>query len=487
MKGLLRKLKPDSFEDIVAVLALYRPGPLKSGLVDRYINRKHGREPVEYPFPQLEEVLRETYGVIVYQEQVMKMSQILAGFTPGEADTLRKAIGKKKRDLMEEMKEKFIRGAVERGFPEEKVRRLWEDIEKFASYSFNKSHSVAYGYISYWTAYMKAHYPEEFFAVKLTTEKNDVKFINLIKDAKLMDFEILPPDINRSGVGFHIEGSRRIRFGIGRIKGVGEDTARAIVEARGSEGFRGLQDFVRRVDSRKVNRKVLEALVKAGAFDFTGKRREELLEMVEEGRSLPSLAQSSLFGETQKRRRSGTGDPLRLEKEVMGPLEELENLGGGTEVSVAGVVTSLQVYMAVFNLIDRTGVVESVVFPDVYEASREKLREDGVVVCRGTVEEDIETENLKLLIREILLPEEVSASGTYLNVYLKREDTFNGKLEKLRKVLEKFRDPEGKQVVLHLHGEDFLAVIHPSPDYRVDPSPQLLDILTAKLGFRISL
>ncbi len=515
MKGLLRRLRPDSFEDIVAVLALYRPGPLKSGLVDRYINRKHGREPVEYPFPQLEEVLRETYGVIVYQEQVMKMSQILAGFTPGEADTLRKAIGKKKRDLMEEMREKFIRGAVERGFPEEKVRRLWEDIEKFASYSFNKSHSVAYGYISYWTAYMKAHYPEEFFAVKLTTERNDAKFINLIKDAKLMGFEILPPDVNRSGVGFHIEGDRKIRFGIGRIKGVGEDTARAIVEARGNEGFRGLQDFVRRVDSRKVNKKVLEALVKAGAFDFTGKERGELLRTVEEGgRTFSSLAQSSLFGKAPERRRSEVSDLLRLEKEVMGfyisghpldryerilkgrytPLEELENPGGGAEVSVAGVVTSLQVkktrngtYMAVFNLIDRTGVIECVVFPDVYEASREKLREDRVVVCRGTVEEDVETENLKLLVREVTMPEELSTLGSYLTVYLRREDTFNGKLEKLRKVLEQFRDPEGKQVVLHLEGEDFRAVLHPSPDYRVDPSPQLLDILTAKLKLRISL
>ncbi|MFN3264952.1 MAG: DNA polymerase III subunit alpha, partial [Aquificaceae bacterium] len=152
MKTLLKRLAPDSFEDIVAVLALYRPGPLKSGLVDSYINRKHGKEPVEYPFPELEPVLKETYGVWVYQEQIMKASQILAGFTPGEADTLRKAIGKKKADLMAQMKEKFIKGAVERGYDEKRINQLWEDIEKFASYSFNKSHSVAYGYLSYWTA-----------------------------------------------------------------------------------------------------------------------------------------------------------------------------------------------------------------------------------------------------------------------------------------------------------------------------------------------
>ncbi len=516
MKDLLRKLKPDSFDDIVAVLALYRPGPLKSGLVDRYINRKHGKEPVEYPFPELEEVLRETYGVIVYQEQVMKMSRVLAGFTPGEADTLRKAIGKKKKDLMEEMREKFIRGAVDRGFPEDKVRRLWEDIEKFASYSFNKSHSVAYGYISYWTAYMKAHYTEEFFAVKLTTEKNDSKFINLIKDAKLMGFEILPPDVNRSDVGFRIEGERKIRFGIGRIKGVGEDTAAAIVEARGGREFRGLQEFVTRVDSRKVNRRVLEALVKAGAFDFTGKSREELLEMVDRGgRSLSTLAQNSLFGGEKKRKRLDINDLLRLEKEVIGfyisghPLdkyeqllrgkytsvEELEGVSTGSEVTLAGVITSLQVkktrngsYMAVFNLIDRTGVVEVVVFPDTYEENREKLKEDRVVVCTGTVEEDLETETAKLIAREITLPEETARNGgNYMTIHLRREDTFNGKLEKLRELLDRFRDEEGLQIILHVQGKEFSALLHPPPDYRVKPSSELVEIITSRLRMKVSL
>ncbi|RME10894.1 MAG: DNA polymerase III subunit alpha, partial [Aquificota bacterium] len=247
MKTLLKRLAPDSFEDIVAVLALYRPGPLKSGLVDSYINRKHGKEPVEYPFPELEPVLKETYGVWVYQEQIMKASQILAGFTPGEADTLRKAIGKKKADLMAQMKEKFIKGAVERGYDEKRINQLWEDIEKFASYSFNKSHSVAYGYLSYWTAYAKAHYPEEFFCVKLSTEKNDRKFINLLKDAKAEGFKLLPPDINRSGMDFVIEGQKTIRFGLARIKGVGEDTARLIVESR-KRPWTSLGDFIRTVD-----------------------------------------------------------------------------------------------------------------------------------------------------------------------------------------------------------------------------------------------
>ncbi len=514
MKELLKKLKPDTFDDIVAVLALYRPGPLKSGLVDRYINRKHGKEPVEYPFPELEEVLKETYGVIVYQEQVMKMSQILAGFSPGEADTLRKAIGKKKKDLMEKMREKFIKGALDRGYPEDRITALWEDIEKFASYSFNKSHSVAYGYISYWTAYMKAHYPAEFFAVKLTTEKNDNKFINLIKDAKLMGFEILPPDINRSDEGFKIEGERRIRFGIGRIKGVGEEAARAITEARKSRDFRGLSDFVARVDGRKVNKKVIEALVKAGAFDFTSLSREELLQKVSSGKNATDLTQNSLFGAPAPKKKMDINDILRMEKEVIGfyisghpldkyesllkgkytAIEEIESLGKGVELTTAGVISGLQKkktrngnYMAVFNLIDKSGIVEAVAFPDVYETYEERIKEDAVAVVRGYIEEDTETESLKLVVREVFLPEEVSRNGnSFLTILLREEDTRNGKLEKLKSLLDRHLDPDGLQLVLELRGKDFRALLKTPPTYRIAPSAELINTIVSELKLKVS-
>ncbi|NPA32184.1 MAG: DNA polymerase III subunit alpha, partial [Aquificae bacterium] len=408
MKELLKRLKPDSFEDLVAVLALYRPGPLKSGLVDTYIRRKHGQEPVEYPFPELEPVLKETYGVIVYQEQVMKMSQILAGFTPGEADTLRKAIGKKKAELMAQMRDKFIKGAVERGYPEDKIVKLWEDIEKFASYSFNKSHSVAYGYISYWTAYVKAHFPAEFFAVKLTTEKNDNKFLNLLKDAKLFGFKILPPDVNKSDVGFTIEGENEIRFGLARIKGVGEETAQVIVEARKRyRSFRSLSDFNMKVKNRKVNKRVVEALVKAGAFDFTNRSRSELLAKVSgSDKKIMAVSQSLLFSRTRREEREQE-DPLKMEKEVLGfyisshpldryekllkgrftPVEELEEGERDGDVVIAGVLTELKVkktkngdYMASFNIVDKTGIVEAVAFPGVYEEFKELIEEDRVVV-----------------------------------------------------------------------------------------------------------
>ena len=516
MKELLKRLVPDSFEDIVAVLALYRPGPLKSGLVDIYINRKHGREPVSYPFPQLESILRETYGVIVYQEQVMKMSQVLAGFTPGEADTLRKAIGKKKRDLMEQMRRKFIEGSVERGYPRDKIEKLWEDIENFASYSFNKSHSVAYGYISYWTAYMKAHFPEEFFAVKLSTEKNDNKFINLIKDSKIMDFTILPPDINKSDVGFTIEGEKRIRFGIGRIKGVGEEAARAITEARQKSPFRGIQDFVSRVDGRKVNKKVIEALVKAGSFDFTGTPRDVLLERINSGgKSLSSLAQNTLFGSagSPKKKKLDINDILRMEKEVIGfyisghplekyenllrgkhkPIEDLESVPNGKDVTLAGVISDLQIkktkngnYMAVFNLIDKTGLVETVVFPDAYDQFRELIKPDKVVVIRGTKDEDVETESVKFVAREVYLPEEIiRTGGSYITITMRETDVREDKLTTLKELLTKYYDGDGLTVLIKVKGESFRSTLQLSPDFRVHPSADLLNAIRNKLRLHV--
>ncbi|WP_461830061.1 DNA polymerase III subunit alpha [Aquifex sp.] len=517
MKELLKKLKPDNFDDIVAVLALYRPGPLKSGLVDTYIKRKHGQEPVEYPFPELEPVLKETYGVIVYQEQVMKMSQILAGFTPGEADTLRKAIGKKKADLMAQMKDKFIKGAVERGYPEDKITKLWEDIEKFASYSFNKSHSVAYGYISYWTAYMKAHFPAEFFAVKLTTEKNDNKFLNLIKDAKLWDFEILPPDINKSDVGFTIEGDRKLRFGLARIKGVGEETAQVIVEARKKyKKFKSLADFTMKVKNRKINKKVIEALIKAGAFDFTGRTRTEMLAKVAGSeKNLAMVAQNSLFGgvATSQKTKEEEIDILKLEKEVLGfyisghpldryekllkgkytPIEELEELQSGSEVTVAGVITELKVkktkngdYMATFNFVDRTGIIETVVFPGTYEEFKELVEEDRVVVIKGFVEEDLETETQKLVAQEIYTPEEFTRESIRsVRVFMRESEAINGVAEKLKEIVERYAEEDGYQLVLTILTGDKIVEVQASPKYAVGNLSEFIKEVE-ELGLKVS-
>ena len=515
MKELLKKLKPDNFDDIVAVLALYRPGPLRSGLVDTYIKRKHGEEPVEYPFSQLEPVLKETYGVIVYQEQVMKMSQILAGFTPGEADTLRKAIGKKKADLMAQMKDKFIKGAVERGYPEKEIRKLWEDIEKFASYSFNKSHSVAYGYISYWTAYMKVHFPAEFFAVKLTTEKNDNKFLNLLKDAKLWGFEILPPDINKSDVGFTIEGNNKLRFGLARIKGVGEETAQVIVEARKKyKKFKGLGDFTMKVKDRKVNKKVIEALIKAGAFDFTGRTRTEMLARVANSeRDLAMVAQNSLFGATATAKKTEEEvDILKLEKEVLGfyisghplekyekllkgkytPIEDFEELKSGSEVTCAGVITELKIkktkngdYMATFNFIDKTGIIEAVAFPGVYEQFKELLKEDNVVVIKGVLEEDLETGTQKLRALEIYTPEGYTKESVKrVRVFLRENEAMNGVAEKLKEIAERYAKEEGHQLILSILMEDKVVDVQASPKYNVGNLPQFIKEVE-ELGLKV--
>ncbi len=486
MKSLLRRLAPDSFDDIVAVLALYRPGPLKSGLVDSYINRKHGREPVEYPFPELEPVLKETYGVWVYQEQIMKASQVLAGFTPGEADTLRKAIGKKKADLMAQMKEKFIRGAVERGYEEKKITQLWEDIEKFASYSFNKSHSVAYGYLSYWTAYVKAHYPEEFFCVKLSTEKNDKKFINLLKDAKNEGFRLLPPDINKSGVDFVIEGPKAIRFGLARIKGVGEETAKLIVESR-KRPWTSLGDFVRSIDSKKVNKKTLEALIKAGAFDAFGEGRKDLLQRLE-GSS--NLLGKGLFASRQEIKEE---DHAKYEKEVLGfyisshplepyekvlkgkvsSLEILEETEGGT-YTFAGVITDLKVkktqkgnYVALFNLVDKTGIAPVFVFSETYSQHSEKIKEDQVIVGRFEVDIDQETEEVKLLLREVSTPEEfLRKEGMNIRLVFLRE-LDEQELRKLRYLIQECEDPEGKELTLELRINGYRTLLQADPRIRV--------------------
>ncbi|MCI4459172.1 MAG: DNA polymerase III subunit alpha [Thermocrinis sp.] len=494
MKNLLKRLEPDNFDDIVAVLALYRPGPLKSGLVDSYINRKHGREPIEYPFPELEPVLKETYGVWVYQEQIMKASQILAGFTPGEADTLRKAIGKKKKEVMQEMREKFIKGAVERGYPEKKIVELWEDIEKFASYSFNKSHSVAYGYLSYWTAYMKVYYPEEFFAVKFSMEKSDRKFINIINDARTnFGIQILPPDINKSDADFVIEDRKKIRFGLARIKGVGEETARLIVSKRNGK-WKSLADFVKSV---KVNKKVLEALIKAGAFDFTGMSRTEMLSKLSEKDSLYSTR--GLFQTGQKVQE----DQSKYEREVLGfylaqhpldpyekllsgkvmPLENIEDLEEG-EYTFAGVISELKVkknskgsLYAVFNLIDKTGIGEVVLWPEIYEENKERLKDDELVVVHGTLVEDQETETLKIIAKEIYSVEEfLSNKIKYVRIKIQRELT-DKELESLYRAVSLCLSEKGAELLIECRLNGKSVLMQADPRYRLEPKTELYNLL----------
>lgn len=283
MRNLIARLKPSVFEDIIALLAMYRPGPLSSGMVDDFVERKHGRKDMAYPHPDLEPVLKDTYGVFLYQEQVMQTANVLAGFTMAQADALRKAMGKKIAEVMEKMGKLFVKGAVERGVSQDLAQSIFDLMAGFAEYGFNKSHSAAYAVVTFRTAYLKAHYPVEFMAAVLSSEINDTdKIAEYVDECRTLGMEILPPDINIS-VGLFRVDKGNIRFGLSAIKGVGQGAVDSIVEQRTKAGpFKSISDLTRRVDTRQVNARVIDALIKAGALDSFGLKKSQLIEMAAE-------------------------------------------------------------------------------------------------------------------------------------------------------------------------------------------------------------
>ncbi len=336
MTQVVRGVAPDSIEELMAILALYRPGPLESGEVGKYIRRKHGQEPVQYLLPELEPILKETYGVILYQEQVMQIASQIAGFSMSEADQLRRAMGKKKREVMEQQKKIFVERAVQRGVDEAKARELIETIEPFARYGFNKSHAAGYALISYWTAYMKTHYLPEFVTANLSAEMmaNDSqkKIGALIKQARRAGLEVLPPDINRSSFRFELLDTGQILYSLGAIKNVGRAAVEAILKERNARGlFKSFEDFLRRTASSKVNKKVIENLIKAGAFDTLEPNRKKLLMILKDqgsnrrtARDAQALFGGSLFGgpetphEVEPEVEYTLKDRLTYEKEALG-------------------------------------------------------------------------------------------------------------------------------------------------------------------------
>ncbi|MGB9766448.1 MAG: DNA polymerase III subunit alpha [Sulfurihydrogenibium sp.] len=520
MQDLLVRLKPTVFDEIIAILALFRPGPLMSGMVDEYIERKHGRKPIEYPFEEVKDVLKETYGLIVYQEQIMFMSNILSGFSMAEADTLRKAIGKKNPETMAKMKDRFIEGAVERGFNREKVEKLWDDIEKFASYSFNKSHSTAYAYLTYWTAWVKTHYTEEFFAVKLSTEANDTKFLNLLLDMENFGIKLLPPDINKSMKDFFIEAPKTIRFGLARIKNVGESSAEEIVKERLKGGnYVDMYDFCERLDSKTANKRVLESLIKAGAFDFEKVDRAILLHNVDKAISTGQKAreskisgQNSLFALTTtpvvnvKHTYDETAvkklterEKLKYEKEVLGfyltghPInaykQELkgkvskigviyEEIFSGkkqmedVKVKFAGVVDEVKLKktktgstMMIFNFSDETGQIDCRAFPEKLE-NKELIKDDNIVVIEGYIDVDEEQEKISMNVIAVEPLENYLKDLKGIKIRIPKEKAMNGLLPKLQKVFEKYKGD--KEVILHIYDKSFECEIQLHSDFYVD-------------------
>ncbi len=309
MKDLIKRLQPDSFEDIVALVALFRPGPLQSGMVDDFINRKHGRMKVEYPHPDLEPILKPTYGVILYQEQVMQIAQVLAGYTLGGADMLRRAMGKKKPEVMAEQREIFMKGAVERGVDADQATYIFDLMEKFAGYGFNKSHSAAYALLSYQTAWLKAHYPAEFMAAVMSADMDNTdKVVGLIEDCHQQGLAVHSPDINRSEYPFSVVDEKTVLYGLGAIKGVGEAALEGIIKEREANGpYKDLLDFCVRCDTRKVNRRVMEALIKCGSMDSLCKNMNSnraslmaslnnALQMAEKHQADALAGQNDMFG-----------------------------------------------------------------------------------------------------------------------------------------------------------------------------------------------
>jgi DNA polymerase-3 subunit alpha len=456
MRDALRGLRPERLEDVIAMVSLYRPGPMD--LLPDFIARKHGRSKIVYEHPAMEKFTRETYGIMVYQEQIMQIASEMAGFTMGEADTLRRAMGKKDRDLMATQREKFVAGCVERSIQRAKAERVWELMEKFAGYGFNKSHGAAYALVAYQTAYFKANYPVEFMAALLTSEMGDTdKIVTYIEECRAMGIRVEPPDVNVSAVQFSVAGDT-IRFGLAAIKNVGEAAMESILRTRAEGGaFTSLEEFCARVDLRLVNRRVVESLVKAGAFDSLGLPRAHLLVTADvalesgqrqqrdraEGQSsffdllpaapvMPAPQPAEVVAEWDQDQR------LAFEKEVLGfyisghPLArfrgiveslgitttaELVAKGHGARVLLFGHAAGLKETstksgnrMAFFTLEDMDGMVEVTVFPEPFRAAAPVLRAREAILLRGRVDDG--DKGRVILADDIRLLEQALADGT---------------------------------------------------------------------------
>lgn len=450
MKDILVKMTPNRIEDLIALVALYRPGPIGSGMIDDFIKRKKGKVPVKYDLPQLKEILDETYGVILYQEQVMRIANKLANFSLGQADILRKAMGKKNIEVMGKQKEHFVNGAVANGINEKKASKIFDLLANFAEYGFNKSHSAAYAFVSYQTAYLKAHFPVEFMAATLSMDIHDTdKIVKSINECRQMKIDILPPDINLSGSEFRVVGNS-IRFGLSAVKGVGAAAIESIIEARDAGGpFASITDFTGRADTRKVNKKVLESLVKAGAFDSLGITRAAAMDSVTtilNGSGTRNTGQQSIFGDEMfdpapvieewdeaellrnEKESLGfyiTGHPLAKYDMLLSKLKarhttELENIPDRSDIIIGGILRSIKKknvkstgdLMAYLTLEDGEGSVEVIVFPELYKNSVQVLKKDMLILVKGNIDKD--EKGLRVRAREVSDLEEAG------NISLKR-------------------------------------------------------------------
>jgi len=519
MRDILRRYQPTRIEDLTALNALYRPGPIQGGMIDDFINRKHGKTKVSYELPQLQHILQETYGVILYQEQVMQIANRLASFSLGEADILRRAMGKKKKEEMASQRAKFLNGCANNKIPEKKAEQIFNLMEEFAGYGFNKSHSCAYALLAYQTAYMKTHYPVEFMAALLTSETgNAEKAVKYINEARGMSISILPPDVNESDLYFTPVGES-IRFGLAAIKNVGENTAKAIRDSRLSGGeFKALYDFCERIEPRFLNKRVFESLIKSGAVDSLGPREamaasiDDALASLQRASRLRESGQHGLFGgggateaavpfllrdaplwSEEERLASEyamlgfyvSGHPLekyssRLAEWNVVRLEEVEGQRNGKEIAVAALIVGARpmrskkgARWAVFTIQDMTGVQELLAFPESFTKYEQTLKPGTPLLLKVRVQ--IEEAGTRLSLQEARRIQDIAeraAAQTEFRVRLSMDSMNEGTLDLLEKLFA--GAPGTSQVVFELESPDGTLAVVPSQQ-RVKATPELMD------------
>lgn len=528
MRDLLKKVKPSDFEDIISILALYRPGPMGSGMLDDFIQRKNGLVNFEYDHPKLEPILKDTYGIIIYQEQVMQIPVALAGFTLTQADHLRRAMSKKIRDVMDRMRVDFVKGCQEHSqMSEEKANYLFDLIDYFSGYGFNRSHSAAYAFVTFQTAYLKANYPVEFMCAILNSELNNTdKVVEYVKECEAMGIRVLPPDINESFKEFHVVDNQTIRFGLLAVKNVGSSAIDAIVEAREDAHYESLQEVCDRVDLRQVNKKVFESLIKSGAADSLKGRRsqkmavlERCVELGNKNQKEKASGQVSFFDMMED---TGGFDPetekmpnldewednqkLSFEKEVLGfyvsghPLahyqveikeftnltsKSLVNSRDGSDVRLVGMISAVKLTntrktnerMAIIRIEDMEGEVEAVIFPSDYVQHSHQLISGEVVFVNGKV--NIRDDRASIIISDIKRVQDVYDLIKAINVDLSAIDDKH--LGKLKTKLTKY--PGRVPVYLNVHTNAHKSVqILVGEDLHVSPNESLMNEIKSIVG-----
>ena len=525
MKDLIRRLQPESFDDLIALNALIRPGP--SLLADDFIDRKHGRAKIVYRHPDLEPILKPTYGIILYQEQVMQIAQVLAGYPLGGADLLRQAMGKKKPAEMAQQRAVFLAGARKRGVDEGTANEIFDVMEKFAGYGFNKSHSAAYALLAYQTAWLKAHYPAAFMAAVLSTDMDNTdKVVTLIDECSDLGLGILPPDVNRCSYMFTVEDTKSIRYGLGAIKGVGQGAIESvIVQREAGDKYSDLLDFCHRIDTRKVNRRVIEALIRAGALDGLGSSRASMMLMLTQALQVAdqhardnSAGQNDMFGGASSREVSGDivvqteewpeDERLAGEKETLGvyltghPItrfeEELRNVAPvrlvdltptpGQSRVVAGFVVNVRTMgsrrgrMAVITLDDRTARIDAVVYAETYREFRDVISMDKPLLVEGEVTEDEFSGACSIIARKIYdmdRAREIFAKG--LLIAVRHHRVGNGFTRQLAEVLRPFRDGTIPVCIDYSHSGATVRLAFDDA-WKVSPTEELLNRLRAIEG-----